>query len=149
MHPMSLCPNVLRRVTQCQHLTQTPKGPMMWPGTKMTNCANQTLILSEYGFRKSGEKTQETAEVVNRAVEALKSSSLEGEGTGLCSAVCFRSWKGRLSPHRDAYLVGCRSAGQALPASRSSSSSSSSSLSFPNPHPIETWDHQFLLQGKI
>ena len=29
---------------------------MKWPSTKMTNYANQTLILSEYGFWKSGEE---------------------------------------------------------------------------------------------
>lgn len=27
---------------------------MKWPSTKMTNDANQILILFEYGFRKSG-----------------------------------------------------------------------------------------------
>lgn len=109
---------------------------MKWPGTEMMNYANQALILSEYGFRKSGEKEQEIAEVVKEVLKSLQ-GSLEGDGTGPCS--CFRSWKGRLCPHKEAYLVGCRFAGQALP------SCCSSSLSVHNPHPIAPWDHQFLL----
>lgn len=54
---------------------------MKWRSTKIMNYANQTLILSEYGFRKLGENKQEIAEVVKEVVEALQ-CSLMGDGTG-------------------------------------------------------------------
>lgn len=79
MNHMSLCPVVSGMDSVPAPDSDTREGPMKWRSTKIMNDANQTLILSEYGFRKSGENKQEIAEVVKE--EALQ-CSLVGDGTG-------------------------------------------------------------------